>query len=32
MTSDKARLLFLSLETLQFVNKTQSIADKAGTI
>lgn len=32
MTSDKTRPLSLSLKTLQFVNKTESIADKACTI
>lgn len=32
MTSNKTRPLSLSLKTLQFANKTASIADKACTI
>lgn len=32
MTSDKTRPLFLSLKTLLFVNKPESIADKTCTI
>lgn len=32
MTNDKTRPLPLSFKTLQFMNKTESIADKACTI